>query len=143
LLGLQPEYAEAFKLALPGLASARIVDDTAQAIELSRQSSSNSNGHGNATVTIARTGERVIAGRLVTGGSGAEKGTGVLALKREIVELQERWHALTEQVADAEAELRTLAQLISASSEQRNQLDAELRQLENRLAVEREQVQQA
>ncbi len=141
LLGLRPEYAEAFKLALPGLASAKIVDDTAQAIELSRQTSGN--GHGNASVTIARTGERVIAGRLVTGGSGAEKGTGVLALKREIVELQERWHTLTEQAASAEAELRTVAQRISELSEQRNQLDAQLRQLENRLAVEREQVQQA
>lgn len=148
LLGLRPDYAEAFKLALPGLAEARIVEDTAQAIEVSRQAaqtSGNGNGtsHSYAPVTLARTGERVIAGRLVTGGSGTDKGSGVLALKREIADLQERLDALAEEFETAETELRALQQRLSAVSEQRSTLDAELRQLEKRLAVEREQVRQA
>lgn len=143
LLGLRPDYAEAFKLALPGLAQAKIVDDTAQAIELARQSATNGNGSGAALVSLTRTGERIIAGRLVTGGSGSDKGTGVLALKREIVSLDEQLDALSEQVNSAETELRELNQLINNLTDRRNTLDAELRQLEKRLAVEREQLQQA
>ncbi|MBI1763587.1 MAG: chromosome segregation protein SMC [Acidobacteria bacterium] len=143
LLGLRPDYAEAFKLALPGLAQAKIVDDTAQAIELARQAATNNNGSGAALVSLTRSGERIIAGRLVTGGSGSEKGTGVLALKREIVALDEQLDTLSEQVNAAETELRELNQLINHLTERRNALDAELRQLEKRLAVEREQLQQA
>ncbi len=143
LLGLRPDYAEAFKLALPGLAHAKIVDNTAQAIELSHQTSTNNNGAGNALVSITRTGERIIAGRLITGGSGSEKGTGVLALKREIVALNEQLETLSAQVITAESALRELNQLINNLTERRNTLDAELRQLEKRLAVEREQLQQA
>lgn len=143
LLGLRPDYAEAFKLALPGLAQAKIVDDTAQAIELARQAATNGNGSGAALVSLTRTGERVIAGRLVTGGSGSDKGTGVLALKREIVALYEQLDILSEQVNTAETELRELNQLINNLTDRRNTLDAELRQLEKRLAVEREQLQQA
>jgi chromosome segregation protein len=146
LLGLRAEFAEAFKLALPALAQAQIVEDPGQAFELSRQAASygnNGNGHNAAQVIFARTGERVIGGRLVTGGSGAEKGTGVLALKREIAELQERLEELAEQVSLAETEFQTVQQAISSLTEQRATLDAELRQLEKRLAVEREQSQQA
>src|SRR5262249_54561 len=69
LLSLKSDLAEAFKLALPGLAKASVVDDAAQAIE----ASSSSNGTG-PYVSLARTGERAIAGRMVTGGSVAEKG---------------------------------------------------------------------
>src|SRR5262249_4598263 len=89
LLSLKSDLAEAFKLALPGLAKASVVDDAAQAIE----ASSSSNGTG-PYVSLARTGERAIAGRLVTGGSAAEKGAGVLALKREIGELREKIESL-------------------------------------------------
>ncbi len=143
LLGLRPDYAAAFKLALPGLAQALIVDDTAQASELSRQAAAHGNGTGAALVSITRTGERIIAGRLITGGSGSEKGTGVLALKREIVALNEQLETLSAQVNTAESALRELNQLINHQTERRNTLDAELRQLEKRLAVEREQLQQA
>jgi hypothetical protein len=92
MLGMKPELARAFKLALPGLARATVVDDAKQAI----QSSSTRNGSG-PYVSVARTGERAIAGRLVTGGSAAEKGLGVLGLKREISELQGRGETLAGQ----------------------------------------------
>jgi chromosome segregation protein len=61
MLSLNSDLAEAFKLALPGLAKASVVEDAAQAIE----ASSSSNGTG-PYVSLARTGERAIGGRLVT-----------------------------------------------------------------------------
>jgi chromosome segregation protein len=150
LLSLRPDFAAAFKLALPGLDTAQIVEDTRQALELSHQAAKrlreddSSGKEAQASmIAFARTGERVVAGRLITGGSGAEKGTGVLALKREIADLQERLDVLADQVDEAEAELQIVQQEISSLTELRATLDAELRQLEKRLAVEREQLQQA
>ena len=78
MLSLKPDLAEAFKLALPGLAKASVVDDAAQAIE----ASGSSNGSG-PFVSLARTGERAIAGRLVTGGSASEKGVRACAQARD------------------------------------------------------------
>src|SRR5262249_36768229 len=82
ILGLQPDFASAFALAMPSLAQASVVEDAFQAIE----SSGSSNGSG-PHISLTRSGEKIIAGRMVTGGSASEKGIGVLALKREIGEL--------------------------------------------------------
>ncbi len=147
LLGLRPEFAEAFKLALPGLANAHIVEDTAQAIKHSSHlngSSSNGsrNGHSNGLTTLALTGERVIAGRLISGGSRAESSMGVLALKREIGELTERLEAMTALVLAGETELEEIRSQITADEESHQHLDAELRQVDKKLAVLREQMQQ-
>ncbi len=139
LLGLNKQYAEAFKLALPGLAHAHIVEDAQQAVSASLQP----NGNGHATMSLTKTGERIAGGRLITGGSASESNKGVLALKREIVELSEQVEVLSEQVNAAEDALRTLNQAIAQLTEQRNELDATARQLDRRVAVEREQVQQA
>ncbi|QQS47714.1 MAG: chromosome segregation protein SMC [Acidobacteriota bacterium] len=147
LLGLRPEFAEAFKLALPALANAHIVEDTAQAIKHSSHingSSSNGsrNGHSNGLTTLALTGERVIAGRLISGGSRAESSMGVLALKREIGELTERLEAMTALVLAGETELDGIRSQITADEESHQHLDAELRQVDKKLAVLREQMQQ-
>jgi len=137
MLGLKPDLAEAFKLALPGLAEASVVDDAEQAIE----ASSSNNGSG-PYVSLARTGERAIAGRLVTGGSAAEKGIGVLALKREIGELHERIEFLGDGVRTAEAELSEIKSQIAQSEESQKRFDSGLRQIEKQLVVLREQLQQ-
>jgi chromosome segregation protein len=139
LLGLRHAFAEAFKLALPGLAHAHVVEDAQAAM----QDSLRPNGNGHATVSLTKTGERIAAGRLITGGSGTEKSTGVLALKREITELTESVSALAEQVNAAESALLALNQQIAQRTGERNELDAALRQLDKRVAVEREQLQQA
>jgi chromosome segregation protein len=138
LLGLRPEISAAFQQALPALAEARIVQDAARAIELSAQR----NGHGPTPIYLARTGERAVAGRLISGGSAAETGMGVLALKREIAELSQRAETLAATVSDAEAELAALTARITQLEEQRTSLDGQLRRIEQQLAVAREQAQQ-
>ncbi len=139
LLGLNKQYAEAFKLALPGLAHAQIVEDAQQAVTASMQPT----GNGHSAMSLTKTGERITGGRLITGGSASETNKGVLALKREIAELGEQVEVLSEQVNAAEDALRALNQEIAQLTEQRNELDATARQLDRRVAVEREQVQQA
>ncbi|MGE0100963.1 MAG: chromosome segregation protein SMC [Blastocatellales bacterium] len=145
LLGMRPEFAQAFKLALPALANAHIVDDTAQAIKhsshLNGYNGSN-NGHSTGLTTLALTGERVIAGRLISGGSRAESSMGVLALKREIGELTERLEAMTALVLAGETELGEIKARIAGDEESQQRLDAELRQIDKQLAVLREQMQQ-
>ncbi len=137
MLGLKPDLAEAFKLALPGLAKARVVEDAAQAITASSQN----NGSG-PYVSLSRTGERAIAGRLVTGGSASETGTGVLALKREIGELSEKLASLVDDVRATESELNETRSQIAQFEESQKRYDGELRQIEKQLVVMREQLQQ-
>ena len=137
MLGLKPELAEAFKLALPGLAEASVVDAAAEAIA----ASSSSNGSG-PVVSLARTGERAIAGRLVTGGSASETGIGVLALKREIGELHEKIERYAGEVRATEAEVDEVKSQIVQLEESQRRFDGELRQIEKQLVVLREQLQQ-
>ena len=131
LIGLQPEISAAFRLALPGLAAARIVD------------SFPAGDQEPLTGTILTgTGEKIVAGRLVTGGSRAEKAAGVLALKREIEELTRRLATLEENVAATEMRLTQVRQEVETGEEERQRLDGELRQTDKQLAVLREQLQQ-
>jgi chromosome segregation protein len=137
MLSLKSDLAEAFKLALPGLAKASVVDDASQAIE----ASSSSNGAG-PYVSLARTGERAIAGRLVTGGSVSEKGAGVLALKREIGELRERIESIADEVRLTEEALNEVKSQIAQAEEEQKRFDGEIRQIEKRSIALREQLQQ-
>jgi len=138
LLGLKPEFSEAFKFALPSLANARIVNDAGEAVN----ASISQNGNAHAAMMLARTGERVIGGRLITGGGGEGTGLGVLALKREIGELTEKLDELTETVEVTEAELNEIKARIAELEEHQRRLDAEQRQIEKQLAVEREKLGQ-
>src|SRR5262245_1359780 len=137
MLSLKPDLAEAFRFALPGLAKASVVDDAEQAIK----ASGSSNGSG-PYVSLARTGERAIAGRLVTGGSVSEKGAGVLALKREIGELRERLDSLAAEVRLTEEALNEIKFQIAQSEEEQKRFDGELRQVEKQSVALREQLQQ-
>jgi chromosome segregation protein len=137
MLSLNSELAEAFKLALPGLAKASVVEDAAQAIE----ASSSSNGAG-PYISLARTGERAIGGRLVTGGSISEKGAGVLALKREIGELRDKLESIAVEVRLTEEALNEVKSQIAQSEEEQKRFDGELRQIEKRSVALREQLQQ-
>ncbi len=137
ILGLQPEFAWAFSLALPNLAQASVVEDASQAMSM------HINGNGSGPhISLTKTGERIIAGRLLTGGSPSERGIGVLALKREISELAGKIDALMSEVNNVDAELSESKARIARLEEERNQLDGELRQYEKQLAVGREQLQQ-
>jgi chromosome segregation protein len=199
-LGLRTEFADAFRMALPGLAGARIVEDAALAIDASLIPNGGnggngvnvSNGHrlddsdgssfsddrndwsndgrgnegnegnggnggernigdnngGNGTgrpvsdIALTLSGERVVAGRLITGGSVSEKGVGVLALKREIGELSDRLESLESDRAAAEAALTSVKAQIVEFEENERQLNEEGRRIDKRIAVLREQLQQ-
>jgi chromosome segregation protein len=149
LLGLRSEFADAFKLAMPGLATAEIVESISRAISVSASSINGSsgngasgNGYGYSPTTVSITGERVVAGRLISGGSSSETGIGVLALKREIVELGEKLATLSVTMATTEMGLNEIKSQIAQSEETQRLLDNELRQVEKQLAVLREQLQQ-
>ncbi len=143
MLGLRTEFRDAFKLALPGLAGARVVEDAAQAIRCEGGNwSATGNGSGNNLTTLSITGERVVSGRLISGGSRSEKGVGVLALKREVGELTAGLESLTVTAAVAEAGLNQIKSRITGLEETQRQRDAELRQIEKKLAVLREQLLQ-
>ncbi|MGH9799058.1 MAG: hypothetical protein ACRD82_01705, partial [Blastocatellia bacterium] len=138
MLGLRPEFAEAFKFAMPSLANAKIVNDASEALT----ASISQNGSAHATMMLARTGERVIGGRMITGGGGESRGIGVLTLKREITELTSKLEALTAEVETTEVELSEVKARIAELEEEQRRLDAEQRQIEKQLAVQREQLQQ-
>jgi chromosome segregation protein len=196
-LGLRTEFADAFRLALPGLAAARIVEDAALAIDASSSEraanggngSNGRNGHngesesnegdegncddarawdylpplpplsplpqlpemapspprGNTAASdtmFTLSGERIVAGRLISGGSRMERGIGVLALKREIGELSERLETLTADRATAESDLSSVKSQIAELEERERQLDDEARRIDKQLAILREQLQQ-
>ena len=138
LLGLRPEFSEAFRFAMPSLSNAKIVSDASEAVTASIAQ----NGNAHTAMMLAKTGERVIGGRLITGGGGEGTGLGVLALKREISELTEKLNALTVEVETIETELEEIKVRIAEFEEDQRRLDAEQRQIEKQLAVQREQLQQ-
>jgi chromosome segregation protein len=140
ILGLKAEHAAAFRLALPALAHASVVPILGDAIQALRSSAS-SNGSG-PHMALTPGGERVIAGRLVTGGSSTEKGIGVLGLKREIGDLAGRVDELGEEIRAVESEMAEVRAQINELERARQMLDGELRQAEQQLAVQREQAQQ-
>ncbi len=138
LLGLRPEFSEAFRFAMPSLSNAKIVSDASEAVTASIAQ----NGNAHTAMMLAKTGERVIGGRLITGGGGEGTGLGVLALKREISELTEKLDALVVAVETIETELEEIKVRIAAHEDDQRRLDAEQRQIEKQLAVQREQLQQ-
>ncbi|MBL8187266.1 MAG: chromosome segregation protein SMC [Acidobacteria bacterium] len=138
LLGLRPEFSEAFRFAMPSLSNAKIVSDASEAVTASIAQ----NGNAHTAMMLAKTGERVIGGRLITGGGGEGTGLGVLALKREISELTEKLNALAVEVETIETELEEIKVRIAEFEEDQRRLDAEQRQIEKQLAVQREQLQQ-
>ncbi|HQR34358.1 MAG TPA: chromosome segregation protein SMC [Blastocatellia bacterium] len=138
ILGLRPEFAEAFKFALPSLANARIVNDASEALT----ASISQNGSAYATMMLARSGERVIGGRIITGGGGENRGIGVLTLKREINELTAKLGTLASEAEITEAELNEVKARIAELEEDQRRLDTEQRLLEKQLAVQREKLQQ-
>ncbi len=136
ILGLDPQLSQAFQRALPDLAQAEIAEDVESAIELSLR-------NGSSSLVLTRTGERIAAGQLISGGSYLNKGTGILALKREIAQLTGQVQALVSERQQAEAQLHSLKTATQELEARRATLDHELRQLEQQLAVEREQLQAA
>ncbi len=138
ILGLRTEFSEAFKFAMPSLANAKIVNDANEALT----ASISQNGSAHATMMLARTGERVIGGRIITGGGGENRGIGVLTVKREIAELTAKLESLAVETETIDSDLSVVKARIAELEEQQRRLDADQRQIEKQLAVQREQLQQ-
>jgi chromosome segregation protein len=145
VLGLRPEFADAFRLALPGLAEAWVVENTAEAIGLtfgSGQPSRDDGGSLPPRMSVSRTGERILAGRLITGGSQVESTLGVLQLKREIQEITTRISETEMEASGVGEEVALLESQTGLLEGEARRLDAELREIDKRGAVLREQLQQ-
>jgi chromosome segregation protein len=139
LLGLRPEIADTFTQAFPLLASAPVVESCEIAMECLLAA----NGGAASSLFLTRTGERLVGGRIVSGGSATEKGTGVLALRREISELRAKLEEQQQSAGEAESQLRSIDEQIGRHEAERVSLDTTLRSIEKELAVLREQAQQA
>ena len=145
VLGLRPEFADAFRLALPGLAEAWVVENTAEAIGLTFGPGLPSRGEGGnlpVRMSVSRTGERILAGRLITGGSQVESTLGVLQLKREIQEITTRLSEAELEASGVGEEVALLQSQAAQLEGEARRLDAELREIDKRGAVLREQLQQ-
>ena len=137
VLNLKPELTAVLKRALPRLSETFIAPEITQAIHSSIQS----NGKGHSFLTA--NGEFVSAGHLISGGSFAQQGMGVLAIKREISELEEQQLILSDEIQKLENLQAESGEQISQTTITRNSLDQQTRQLEKDLAVQRGQKQQA
>lgn len=131
IIHLDQRVSSAFHLALPGLASARIIDSLSLAASIAPEGT-----------ILTCSGEKMVSGRLVTGGVRSERASGVLALKREIEELSHRLGHLEGEVSDTELRLEEVRNQVERGDEDRQRLDGELRQTDKQLAVLREQLQQ-
>ena len=137
VLNLKPELTAVLKRALPRLSETFIAPEITQAIHSSIQS----NGKGHSFLTA--NGEFVSAGHLISGGSFAQQGMGVLAIKREISELEAQQLILSDEIQKLENLQAESGEQIAQTTITRNSLDQQTRQLEKDLAVQRGQKQQA
>lgn len=131
LLGLKPELRKIVQQALPRLSQTVVADQLDQAIT----ASISTNGKGNSFLTP--TGEFISAGHIISGGSFATQGSGILALKREIEELALQEETLTNQIYQKEEITLTLKTEVNHLNEQNQILDAHQRNIEKILVQQR------
>ncbi len=136
LLGLKPDLRQIIQQALPLLSQTVVTDQLQQAI----QASISTNGKGNSFLTA--TGEFVSAGHIISGGSLSEQGRGILALKREIEELQEQLLMLTQQMSQAEETTTFLRREVAQITEQGQALEIQQHEIEKALVQQRAQLAQ-
>lgn len=133
VMGLTPEVSNAFKQAFPQLARARIVSNITEAVSLSLSDTEN--------IYITTSGEKVIQGIFLTGGTSAERQTGILTIKREIANLQETLKDLELQTRQAEARLSATDNRIKHLNAEKQALDSSLRKSEQTIPILQEQLQ--
>lgn len=129
LLRLPKAVAEAVARAYPEKASAVVVDTVEDAVERS-----GSSGPGGVFVTL--TGELVINGRVVVGGSATAQGAQLLGLKREIKELRAELERIVWEVGSAEAEVAETRRAVTELEAESGELDSTLR-ADEKTAIER------
>ncbi len=128
LLGLRPEIKAVVERAFPERCAASVVPDMEAALQLSIENPSR--------VYVTLDGEQVVNGRLiVTGGQAGQKGTSLLALKREIKQLRVQTQILHGEASRVTADLTEAQKLFEEIEEQKAALDRELREKEKEAAA--------
>lgn len=130
VLGLKPELRQIIQQALPRLSQTVVTPHLQQAIA----ASVSTNGKGHSFLTA--TGEFVSAGHIISGGGTSQQATGILALKREIEELQQQNHQLSATLQKSEEEVQTSQQEVSHWLARNQQLETQQRELEKAIFQE-------
>jgi chromosome segregation protein len=128
LLGLRPEIKSVVERAFPDKCAAALVPDIEAALQLSIENASR--------VYVTPDGEQVVNGRLiVTGVHAAQKGTSLLALKREIKQLRAHTIRLGEQERHIAGQLASTQSRLEETEGRASSLDQQLRQREKEAAA--------
>jgi chromosome segregation protein len=128
LLGLRPEIKAVVERAFPERCAASVVPDMEAALQLSIENPSR--------VYVTLEGEQVVNGRLiVTGGQAGQKGTSLLALKREIKQLRVQTQILHQEASRVTVDLTETQTRFEEIENQKITLDNELREKEKEAAA--------
>ncbi|MBI3650310.1 MAG: AAA family ATPase [Acidobacteria bacterium] len=134
LLGVKPQIKIVVERAFPDKCAASVVPDMEAALHLSLENPTR--------IYVTTEGEQVINGRLImTGGQEAQKGTSLLALKREIKQLRVQTEILREEEERVSVDLGDTQQQLEALENETTQLDNELRQNEKSAAARDSQLE--
>jgi chromosome segregation protein len=134
LLGLKPQIQIVVERAFPDKCGAYVVPDMEAALQLSIENPTR--------IYVTIEGEQVVNGRLImTGGHEAQKGTSLLALKREIKQLKVQTAVLREEEERVSADLQQTQKELEAIESETSQLDNELRQNEKSAAARDSQLE--
>ncbi|HSE99245.1 MAG TPA: hypothetical protein VLD57_13330, partial [Blastocatellia bacterium] len=134
LLGLRMEIKPVVERAFPDKCAASVVPDIEAALQLSIENPSR--------VYVTLDGEQVVNGRLiVTGVHAAQKGTSLLALKREIKQLRVHTGLLAEKEQRLAAQLADTQKKIEEIEASASSLDQQLRRHEKEAAARDSQME--
>jgi chromosome segregation protein len=134
LLAMKSQVKVVVERAFPDKCGAYVVPDMEAALQLSIENPSR--------IYVTVEGEQVVNGRLImTGGHEAQKGTSLLALKREIKQLKVQTEILREEEDRVSADLAQTQNELEALESETTQLDNELRQNEKSAAARDSQLE--
>jgi chromosome segregation protein len=134
LLAMKSQIKVVVERAFPDKCGAYVVPDMEAALQLSIENPSR--------IYVTVEGEQVVNGRLImTGGHEAQKGTSLLALKREIKQLKVQTEILREEEDRVSADLAQTQKEMEAIESETTQLDNELRQNEKSAAARDSQLE--
>ncbi|HSO73788.1 MAG TPA: AAA family ATPase [Blastocatellia bacterium] len=134
LLGLRPEIKTVVEHAFPEKCAAAVVPDLEAALQLSIENQSR--------IYVTSDGEMVINGRLiVTGAQAGQRGTSLLALKREIKELRTQTETLSIEQERFTGDIDRVELRLGGMEGEAATLDAELREHEKSAAARNSQIE--
>lgn len=125
ILGVKPSVARALRRAFPECEQVTIAEDLEAAI---RRSAEDPRG-----VFLTRHGEWIRGGVLLVGGREGEQSAGILAVKREILELRERCQDLAQQLEELQQKQRSCETALEELARESAHLETALKEQERAL----------